>query len=396
MRVRASAFGALLVAAIVLSSCGDRQPEPTPPSEPTATTPSVEPTSGVAEKTPLERLEVRLETVADGFVQPLFVTHAGDGSGRLFVVEQTGRVRVVRDGKVAEKPFLDVSDRISAGGERGLLGLAFAPDYGRSGRFYVNYTDTSGDTVIARYVADDPASDSPALGQPETVLKVDQPYPNHNGGCIVFAPDGTLWVGMGDGGAAGDPGNRAQNPRSLLGKLLSLDVEADGGSRPKPQIVASGLRNPWRFGFDRESDDVWIGDVGQNSWEEIDWVPIEQMKGANFGWSRWEGRKPYPPGAKRERDDFVFPVIAYDRDKGQSVTGGYVYRGPDYPEMQGTYFYGDYVSGWIAAAQRDGERVRTRTVLPDPGITPSSFGEDEQGELYVCDYNGSLMRIAPK
>lgn len=394
---RAAARSALAVLAVlaalaVLGLAGCSGEGRTVPSEPRATTEpttSGEPTDA---PTPLGDLTVGLETVAEGLAQPVFVANAGDGSERLFVVEQEGTVRVIRAGELVAQPFLDIRHLVSSGGERGLLGLAFAPDYEESGRFYVNYTDTDGDTVVARYTADDPSSSTPSLEGPEPVFTARQPYANHNGGCIVFAPDGTLWVGMGDGGSAGDPEARAQDPEQVLGKMLSLDVEG-GSSSPRSRIVQQGLRNPWRFSFDRETDDMWIGDVGQNAAEEIDFVPFDEAVGANFGWDLWEGNDPYPPGADSPRDDFVFPVIAYGRDVGGSVTGGYVYRGSDYPDLAGVYFYGDYVAGWIAAARRVGGGVDTRTVLPDPGIVPSSFGEGEDGELYVCDYNGAVLKV---
>lgn len=363
---------------------------PRPAQEPTSTEPTRAP---VAPPPALADLEIRLEPVLAGLDAPLFVTHAGDGSGRLFVVEQGGLIRAARDGKLASRPFLDVRSKISTGGERGLLGLAFAPDYEDNGRFYVNYTDTSGDTVVARYAAEDPASDSPALSQPEIVLTIDQPYANHNGGCIVFAPDGTLWVGMGDGGSAGDPQDRAQDPGERLGKMLSLDVEAS--KQPRPRVVLSGLRNPWRFSFDRETDDLWIGDVGQGEWEEIDLVSFAGAEGTNFGWNLWEGAHPYPPGAKPSRSGFRFPVIEYDHDEGYSVTGGYVYRGERYPDLRGTYLYADFGSGFVAGARvtDDGE-VEERVLLRDSGTTPSSFGEDEAGEVYLVDYNGRVLRVA--
>jgi glucose/arabinose dehydrogenase len=355
--------------------------------------PAREATTGATsrEALPLRDLTLGLEEVASGFEQPVFVTHAGDGSGRLFVVEQTGRVRVIRAGQTASQPFLDVSARVSSGGERGLLGLAFAPDYKETGRFYVNYTDAEGDTLVARFVAQDPASDTPRIQGPEVVLAVSQPYSNHNGGCIAFAPDGTLWVGMGDGGAAGDPQDNAQSDDSLLGKMLSLDVE--GAENPEARMVQRGLRNPWRFSFDRETDEMWIGDVGQNAYEEVNAVAFSEAVGLDFGWARWEGDETYPPGAKRSREGFTFPILTYDRDTGQSVTGGCVYRGKKYPEMSGTYLFGDYVSGWIGGAQRSSEGTQWQLLLTETGISPSSFGEDEDGEVYVCDHGGSVLRI---
>jgi len=384
------------------------QPVPIEPPSGESTTPSSAETSSStsapepAAAVPLSSLKVGLKRVASGFDAPLLITHAGDGSRRLFVVEQTGRIWVVVDGKPAAKPFLDVSARITTGGERGLLGLAFAPDYKSSGVFYVNYTDARGDTAVVRYKAGDPSSNSPALTGRKVVLAVDQPYANHNGGCLVFEP-GTkrMWVGMGDGGAGGDPHRNAQNPKALLGKMLVLDFAK--GATPKPQIVQRGVRNPWRFSFDRSTHDLWIGDVGQNAWEEIDVVSLDQAQGVNWGWNLWEGTHPYPAEASPTKKGYRFPVLEYGHDSGFSVTGGFVYRGADFPAMQGTYFYGDFESGWIGALRREAasgssnSAPESSVVLPDPGIMPSSFGEDERGELYVCDYSGGrIFQIVSK
>lgn len=381
-----------IVIVLAIGGCGSpTSEEPTPPPPPAGNGNGNGAPSGDGALA-LDELSIGLEEFASGFDKPVLVTHAGDGSGRVFIVEQTGRVQVVRQAGGEPETFLDVSDRISTGGERGLLGLAFAPDYAESGRFYVNYTDREGDTVVDRFIADEPASDSPQLQGPEAVLEIAQPYPNHNGGFITFAPDGTLWVGMGDGGAAGDPQDNAQDEKSMLGKMLSLDVE--GEDRPEPRIVQSGLRNPWRFSFDRQTRDLWIADVGQNAYEEVNLVAFDDAEGVDFGWARWEANEAYPQGANRSRDGFTFPVIDYGRDVGQSITGGYVYRGESYPSMTGTYIFGDYVSGWIGGAQRgtDGN-VEWRQLLADTGVSPSSFGEDENGELYVCDHSGLVLRI---
>lgn len=367
-------------------------PSPAPPaqSEPTAT-PTTEPVA-------LADLRVELVPVARGFEAPLALTHAGDGSGRLFVVEQGGLVKVVRDGSTSDGAYLDVRQQITSGGERGLLGLAFAPDYADSGVFYVNYTDRDGDTVVARFTADDPASDSPKLTGPEVILTVQQPYGNHNGGCIVFEPGTSrLWVGMGDGGSGGDPQGNAQNPRTLLGKMLVLEVGATG--TPEAEVVQSGVRNPWRFSFDRETRDLWIADVGQNAWEEIDFVELDSATGVNWGWNEWEGNHAFPSGSARSKSGFRFPIAEYSHQKGNSVTGGYVYRGAEYPAMRGTYFYGDFGSGWIAGIHRtapDGTVLGSpeeRDLIEGGTVVPASFGEDESGELYVCDYTGSVWKV---
>jgi len=405
IRVRATAHAVALAAAalaLLLAAAGCSAPRDTTPKPAAVPAPGASetatPAGAASGPVALDALRLSLEPVARGFEAPLFVTHAGDGSDRLFVVEQPGRIQVVRNGQIAPSPFLDVSSLISSGGERGLLGLAFSPDYASSGKFYVNYTDTNGDTNVARFVAKDPAGDTPELVGPTVVLKVAQPYANHNGGCIVFEP-GTerLWVGMGDGGSGGDPKGNAQNPRSPLGKMLVLDFAK--GDLPKPEIVQSGVRNPWRFSFDRETHDLWIGDVGQNTWEEIDVVALAQAEGVDWGWNLWEGNHPYPEGATPSRSGHRFPITEYNHSSGQSVTGGYVYRGSAYPALVGTYLFGDFEAGWIAGLRRaspEGTPLAeedVRTLLPDSGIAPSSFGEDAAGELYVCDYGGALFRV---
>jgi glucose/arabinose dehydrogenase len=269
--------------------------------------------------------------------------------------------------------------------------------------------------MIVRYTADDPASNAPGFSAPEAILRVVQPYANHNGGMVLFGPDNMLYIGMGDGGSAGDPENRAQNLRELLGKLLRIDVEgtagrssAEGvtyaiprdnpfqypGDSPSdsklihyPQIWQWGLRNPWRFSFDRETGDLWIGDVGQSDWEEIDFAARRSGAGVNWGWNHYEGTHPYPPGAEARTGDYTMPVVEYDRAAGKSVTGGYVYRGAAEGELAGTYFYADFVDGRIWGLQRAASGTRTRLLL-DNDYSIASFGEDDEGELYVVDYSG--------
>jgi glucose/arabinose dehydrogenase len=381
-------------------------PVPTSTAPATSSSASASPTVAVTPPVSLAHLKIHLVRRWSGFRNPLYLTNAGDGSGRIFVAEQGGTVRVIRNGKVASRPYLDVSQLVSTGGERGLLGMAFAPDFARNGHVYVDYTDTNGNTVVARYIAKDPASDSPAWNAPQRLLHVTQPYANHNGGCLQFGPDGNLWVGMGDGGSGGDPGNRAQNPKVLLGKLLRINVEGrDAGSKyaiPSgqpvrtgwaPQVWMLGLRNPWRFSFDASSSMLWIADVGQDAWEEID--VVDPVKGGqNLGWPWWEGTHSYRPGSKR--DSFVFPVHDYPHPTGESITGGYVYRGSKYPAMVGTYLYADYVKGWIGALRTtapDGtplSRIQSRTMLKTSGL-PSSFGLDEARELYLIDWQDGVV-----
>jgi uncharacterized repeat protein (TIGR01451 family) len=349
------------------------------------------------------------EIVASGFTQPVHITHAGDGSGRLFVVEQPGQIKVIRDGVV--KAFLDISTVVLSGGERGLLSVAFPPDYASRGHFYVNYTrQPDGATVVARYAV----TANPDVADPnseEVVLVVPQPYSNHNGGQITFGPgDGFLYVGMGDGGSGGDPQNNAQNPSALLGKMLRLDVESGDpftytipASNPFTQTVgyraeiwALGLRNPWRFSFDRDTHDLYIGDVGQNAWEEIDYQDADVPGGLNYGWRCREGTHTYNTSPPCDDPDWLAtltdPIAEYDHAEGRSVTGGFVYRGSDYPALVGFYFFADYVEGKIWSMNT---RTASAPVLTlDTALAISSFGEDEAGELYVVDRGGTIRRLA--
>jgi glucose/arabinose dehydrogenase len=346
---------------------------------------------------------VGFASIASGFEKPLFVTHAGDGSGRLFVIEQPGRIRIVTDGTVTEAPFLDITDRVgSSGNEQGLLGLAFAPDYGTSGRFYVDYTDANGNTVVSRFTASGDAAD-PA--SEETILTQEQPYPNHNGGCLAFGPDGFLYIGFGDGGSQGDPNGNGQNLGTWLGKILRIDPSQASGetaytvpeSNPfvgtdgaLPEIAFYGLRNPWRFSFDRESGDLWIGDVGQNLYEEIDFVPAAEAVtgGQNFGWRIKEGDSCYDADTCDDTG-LTPPVFVYAHEVGGcSVTGGYVYRGSAVPSLVGTYLCGDYCSGLVWGIGPDGNGGFTAANPVESGLSISSFGQDEAGELYVTDIGG--------
>jgi glucose/arabinose dehydrogenase len=342
---------------------------------------------------------------AEGLTQPVQVTHAGDGSGTLYVVEQVGRIRTLKDGTLGAVPFLDISARVLAGGERGLLGLAFPPGFATKGYFYVNYTrDPGGATVVARYrVTQDPDVADPS--SEEVLLVIDQPFGNHNGGQIAFGPDGFLYIGMGDGGSGGDPQGNAQNPSTLLGKMLRIDVE--GGAFPyavppenpfagregfRDEIWALGLRNPWRFSFDRGTGDLYIGDVGQNSFEEVNFQSASSAGGENYGWNVMEGNSCFG-GTACTPSDFVPPVAEYDHSLGCSITGGMVYRGDAYPQMQGIYFYGDFCSGRVFGLTRDGSAWENSLLL-DTAFQISSFGEDETGNLYATTYgSGSVYEI---
>jgi glucose/arabinose dehydrogenase len=342
--------------------------------------------------------------VGRGLESPLFLTHAGDGSGYLFIVEQPGTIRVVVQGVLQEKPFLDITERVLSGGERGLLGLAFHPDYRRNGRFFVNYTrKQDGATVLAEYHrAGEALRASP---DERVIMTVPQPFANHNGGMVAFGPDGFLYVGRGDGGSRGDPQNRAQNTQELLGKILRLDIDHErpyaiptdnpfARSGGRPEIFAYGIRNPWRFSFDRETKVLWLADVGQYKWEEIDLV----MKGGNYGWRVMEGFHCYEPAQDCQARGMTMPVFEYGHEKGRcSITGGYVYRGKLIPSLRGFYIFGDYCSGELFGIKTEGTTsIRSEPdLLRKTGSRISSFGEDEAGELYVVDHGGAVYRISP-
>lgn len=358
------------------------------------------------------RIHVGLEEVTGGLSSPLGVTNARDGSGRLFVVEQSGAVRIVEDGSLRSAPFVDISRAVSLGGEQGLLGLAFHPSYRTNGKLYLSYTDTQGTSVIREYrvSAGDPDRVDGASGR--TLLRVKQPYANHNGGHIAFGPDGYLYVGLGDGGSGGDPGNRAQDRNTLLGKLLRIDVNRRTGSlaygipSTNPyvgrsgldQIWASGLRNPWGFSFDRTTGDLWVGDVGQSAWEEVDRALAVRGRNAgralNFGWRAMEGSQCFQPSSGCSRTGKTLPLTEYGHSGGRcSITGGNVYRGKAYPDLVGAYFFGDYCSGELWYVDQGAARgvTPTRALRTDALIT--GFGEDEAGELYLTDAGGTLYRI---
>ncbi|HEV7893138.1 MAG TPA: PQQ-dependent sugar dehydrogenase [Pyrinomonadaceae bacterium] len=343
-----------------------------------------------------------------GFTSPVGITNAGDNSGRIFVVEQGGRIRIVKSGVLQPTPFLDISTRISSGGERGLLGLAFAPDYARRGHFYINYTNPAGNTVISRFRRSASNADAADPASEQIILTIAQPFANHNGGQLAFGRDGHLYVGMGDGGDAGDPGNRAQNPLQLLGKILRIDVETgrpytytSPASNPffsragfRPEIWALGVRNPWRFSFDRLTADLFIADVGQGSLEEIDFQPASSLGGENYGWRIMEGTHCFNPNPCSTAG-LTLPVVAYDHSAGNcSVTGGYVYRAGAFPRMRGLYFYGDFCSGRIWGL-RNLNGSWTSTLLLDNAFQISAFGEDEAGNVYVAGYNtGQIFPLA--
>jgi glucose/arabinose dehydrogenase len=353
---------------------------------------------------------VRFELVLNNLSRPVYVTHAGDGSQRLFIVEQRGRIYVYNGSELTI--FMDISGRVSpeASGilytERGLLGLAFHPNYAENGLFFVNYTDLNGNTVIARYQV---SPDNPNLANimsAKTIFQIEQPYPNHNGGYIVFGDDGYLYVGLGDGGDAGDPLGSGQNPHTLLGTILRLVVDVENGSYAIPvdnpfvnstngalEIWSYGLRNPWRFSFDRATGDMYIADVGQNQWEEINFEPVDSMGGLNYGWNALEATHPY--SGQEPISDVVMPIAEYDHSLGISVTGGYVYRGQAIPDLQGVYLFSDFGQGRIWYAYRDMNEAWQSGQWFTTNYNVSSFGEDETGELYLVNYRGSILKLVP-
>lgn len=354
--------------------------------------------------TSFEVSSLALEPVTGGLTRPVSIAHVGDD--RLFIVEQGGLIRIWDGIALRAEPFLDLRSLIATGGERGLLGLAFHPAFASNGFFFVNYTAFDGATVIARYsvTTTDPDRADPASAR--LVLRIAQPFSNHNGGQLQFGPDGFLYVGMGDGGSGGDPGNRAQNLLDPLGKLLRIDVDAEPYATPpsnpyahrddaRPEIWASGLRNPWRFSFDRATGDLWLADVGQGEWEEINFQPAASIGGENYGWRLMEGTHCFNPATACNDGTLTLPVIEYGHTEGAcSVTGGYVYRGARSPRLAGTYLYADFCNGRIFGATRgESGSVATRMLFDAPFLI-ATFGEDSRGEVYVADFsNGVLYRL---
>jgi glucose/arabinose dehydrogenase len=335
-----------------------------------------------------------LQRIPGAYDQPVYLTAPPGDASRLFIVEKTGAIRIVKDGSLLSTPYLDISSLVSSGGEQGLLSMAFDPRYATNRRFYVNYTNTAGDTRVVRYTA---SADNPDMAVPTSarvILRVGQPYSNHNGGQLQFGPDGRLYVGMGDGGSAGDPQRRAQDMRSRLGKLLRLNVNV---SPVRVAIYAKGLRNPWRFSFDRRTGALWIGDVGQGAREEIDYLRAGRPAGANFGWNGYEGTLVYNAAvaSRLTRSSLTFPVSQYGRGLGYSVTGGYVYRGSAIPALRGFYLFADWGSGHVWAKKGPGGARNTVRGLDNQIAQISSFGQDARGELYVLSLTGPVYRIVP-
>jgi glucose/arabinose dehydrogenase len=356
---------------------------------------------------------IRLQTVVKGLSSPVDILSDGSAD-RMFIVEQPGRIRLMTRGRLESQPYLNIAERVTHQGECGFLGVAFHPQFATNGYFYVNYTAGSTQkkdlhTVIAEYHADPTAK----VVNPQAeriILELPDPYNNHNGGQLQFGPDGMLYIGMGDSGSAGDPQNRAQNPQELFGKFWRIDVNQRNpygipkdnpfveDSRFRPEIWAMGMRNPWRFSFDRKTGVLYTGDVGQNAYEEIDIIE----KGGNYGWRIREGLHPFKGDETPIMGTLVDPIAEYGRDKGQSVTGGVVYRGKKFPVLDGIYFYADYASGrFWGLKYENGKTIANDelrvTINGQPTLNrvqPSAFGVDKEGEVYVCDHSrGSIYMI---
>jgi glucose/arabinose dehydrogenase len=376
----------------------------TPTSTPTST-PTPTPTPETVAQLP-DPFGYSWQQVVSGLNHPEGLVNAGDGSGRLFVIEQTGLLRILSQGALLPAPFLDLTQKIDCCGEKGLLGLAFHPNYTENGYFYVDYTAKQGSklyTIISRFSvsASDPNQADP--NSEKIIMKIEQPFQNHNGGQLQFGPDKFLYIGMGDGGSEGDPLGNGQSVQTLLGKILRIDVDSGdpyGVPSDNPfvnggglwEIWDDGLRNPWRFSFDKQTGDLYIGDVGQDAWEEIDYLPAGSAGGTNFGWSYFEGSHPYR-GSPPAGEEFVMPVAEYSHNLGEAVIGGYVYRGKNLPDWQGVYIYGDYGSGrvWGLLHLKDGSWQNA--LMFETGRSISSFGVDETGEIYLVDDKGSILML---
>ncbi len=392
----------LLIGAVVATGCTQSEARSASGEKSTAVQATSE--NAATEDASEAATRLRLEQVGNRFDHPVYLT-SPPGDARLFVVEQSGRIVIVKQGSTLATPFLDITSKVGSGGERGLLSVAFHPDYRQNGQLFVNYTDKQGDTRVERYTVSRNADVADASSA-KLVISIDQPYANHNGGHVLFGPDGMLYVGMGDGGAGGDPRGNGQNVNSLLGKLLRLNVGRvepysipvnnphANGSGGRGEIWATGLRNPWRMTFDRGSGLLYIADVGQNELEEINVVPASKA-GVNYGWNVMEADKCYR-GDSCNRDGFQMPALSYGHaGNACSVTGGYVYRGRRIAALAGHYFYSDYCAGWVKSFRYEGGRVADRREWQVDNLGHVvSFGEDAAGELYIIGESGRVWRIA--
>jgi glucose/arabinose dehydrogenase len=357
-----------LLGLVLVGACARGEPATTPPL-------------------PTSPARLALVQVASSFAAPVQVV-GGAEPGVLYVVEQAGTIPVLTGSEVSPEPFLDIRDEVTAGGEQGLLALALHPRFPEDPRFYVHYSNRDGDTRVVEFRAGDSGAE-----RLRELLALDQPYENHNGGQLAFGPDGLLYLGLGDGGGAFDPEGRSQDLGTRLGKLLRLDVDGPGEDW---EMVANGLRNPWRFSFDRETGDLYIGDVGQDRWEEVDFIPAGTDRFLNFGWDVYEGDERVEDKELTGDGELVRPIATYAHDAGCSITGGFVYRGSDLPALRGRYFYGDYCSGTIWSLRVEGGEAtdvrRERIAVPQL----ASFGEDEAGELYLVSQAGTVYRLAAR
>ncbi len=365
--------------------------------------------SGRSSRRPSTSVAFQLNAVASGLDQPVGLEAPGDGTGRLFVVEQPGAIRIISGGVPAASAFLDIRAKVDSGGEKGLLGLAFHPGFPANRRFFIHYDRLAGgqmQSVIAEYQVSpaDPGQADPALER--ILLTVDQPFGNHKGGQLAFGNDGFLYIGLGDGGSGGDPMGNGQSLGTLLGKVLRIDVDSTSpgkeygippdnpfaGGGGLAEIWAYGLRNPWRFSFDRPTGRLFCGDVGQDRFEEIDRIE----KGGNFGWNVLEGAHCFQPSSGCDRTGKVLPIAEYGHQEGEAVIGGFVYRGAAIPALAGSYVFGDFTSGRIWRLEEDPPGTFTRSLLLSSGRSISSFGQDQAGEIYVVDLSGSVLVLAPR
>jgi glucose/arabinose dehydrogenase len=378
----------LLLAVLAAASCSDATPRDA------AKGPALSPVpASVA-------ASVRLTVVAEKLDEPLGMAYAeGDPAKRLFIVEKGGTILVMKKGTLPFS-FLSLKERVSGGSEQGLLGLAFHKEFMKNGRMFVNYTDKDGDTRIVELTLTSPTADHATIAKERELLFVDQPYSNHNGGHLLRTPGGWLLVGLGDGGSAGDPRGNARNPRTLLGKMFRLDPDATSDAL-RTKILSQGMRNPWRYALDRATNDLYIGDVGQNLWEEVDVVPLGELQGKDFGWNVMEGAHCYKP-ATCEATGLTLPVVEYGHDAGCSITGGVVYRGKALPSLAGTYFYSDYCTAflrsirWTKAHGATDHWDWSSALNPKQKIAQvASFGEDEDGEVYVIGLTGTIWKLVP-
>ena len=394
-----------LLLLVFATGCRSNVPQKPIPNPTPTPAPSIEPTVTTSPGPVSYKIEDAYPNLS--FNRPLAYINAADNSNRVFVVEQDGKILVFQNDLQVKstKIFLNLTNQVdSSSSEKGLLGLAFHPDYKNNGLFYVNYTDQT-NTVIARYKVNPKNPDKGLANSKTVLLTFPQPFANHNGGSLVFGPDGYLYIGTGDGGSAGDPNKNGQNLSSILGKMLRIDVNTPGSGKPysipsdnpfyankqgyKEEIYAYGLRNPWKYSFDQVRGWLWVADVGQDKVEEIDIV----KKGENYGWNLMEGSLGYPSGVKTKKAGLIKPIWEYQHDLGKSITGGYAYYGSKKPMLNGAYVYGDFVSGRIWELRVDTNMKASNKILLNTDLNISSFGLDQENELYIVDYNGKIYKL---